>query len=173
MKQIRNKKGFTLIELMVAMAILAIIVPIIVSVSVSGFDILNLSSDRAYVQQDARLKSDFIVNELRKVKSIDTAPSFTGSYYALTLKTNGSQRNLVKQWITDGSVTKEQVIGNSDTVSLLFLPTTSVGIISGSLETARNDETYSLQYSVLLENIRTVVSLPAEGTSTLYYQKYE
>ncbi|MGI6168750.1 MAG: PilW family protein [Christensenellales bacterium] len=169
----QNKKGLTLIELMVALAILAIIVPIIVSVSVSGFNVLTLSSDRAYIQQDARLKSNFVVNELRNVKAVDTSPSFAGSYYALTLKSNGTQHYLAKQWLTDGAVDREQIIGAGDTIDISFFPTDSAGLIDGTVESARNGETYTLHYSILLENIHDVVSLPSQGTSILYYSKYE
>lgn len=72
-KTFNNKKGMTLIELLLAIVIAAIIFGVAFSLQFFGLQSFNIGTSRAYIQQDARLADEIIRRELRN------ATSFSGS----------------------------------------------------------------------------------------------
>ncbi|MGM0438436.1 MAG: pilus assembly FimT family protein [Bacillota bacterium] len=69
-----RNKGFTLVELLVVIAVAGLLLAVVLSVLLSGFENFGLGSDRADRQSDIRLVESIIHNDLRNAMcvSIDT-----------------------------------------------------------------------------------------------------
>lgn len=60
-----NNKGFTLIEILVAIAILGVVSAAILGFLVNSFDFFNQASDKVEVQRDLRPVSKYITTQIR------------------------------------------------------------------------------------------------------------
>lgn len=173
-----GNKGFSLIEMLVTLALLGIILLAAFSIYISGNRIFNKSVDQKYVQQDVRLAADYISREIRNSKVIspleNDVKSSNNKYYALTLKTIGSEKFLVKQTmaVTGGSTTiTEERIGSS-LDSIVFFPSSVKGKLRVKISNNKKGQIYNLDYEVQLLNIN-FVNISDTGAETIYYAKHE
>jgi len=173
-RRILNKRGVTLVELILTLALAAIVIPLIYSILVFGIRTFNLSSDQTSLQQGTRAQADYIVREIRRAKDISSSPDkFEGQpYYSFLLRTEGGIKSLVQQRWEGGLVTKEKVVG-SDLDNLWFLPHEKSGILGLKIENKLSKQDYSLEVEVLLDNIKEKINIPGEGITAIYYTKYD
>jgi prepilin-type N-terminal cleavage/methylation domain-containing protein len=91
-----RKKGITLVELIVVIALLGIVITIAGQFFTFNLNIFNKGNDLANVQFDVRMASDFLTTELRNVMAISDV-DFSGSLIVNTtnIKTKYPSVNLV------------------------------------------------------------------------------
>ena len=66
----KYNNGFTLVELLVVIAVAGLLLTVVLSLLLSGFENFNLGTDRAESQNDVRLVENIVHNELRNARSI-------------------------------------------------------------------------------------------------------
>ncbi len=69
----KNNNGFTLVELLVVIAVSGILLTAVYFLLISGFNNFYLGTDRAKIQSDIRLVENILNNELRNVECIEIA----------------------------------------------------------------------------------------------------
>ena len=149
MKTITNeKKGFTLVELIVSMAILGIILSVIFVVFSYNTRLFQKSDRLSQVQFDVRMASDYLVTELRNTDSISLSDS--------NLQFSIDLNDLQDRYPLVTAITFEVV--NQGTHYLVAYE------ISGNDSTSQNP--YQLDSYILLNNI---TSANVGSGSVLYY----
>lgn len=78
MKHLRDERGFTLLELMMATAVIGLIMAGIFVLQVGGQQAYLFGSNRVETQQNARVALDLMTRELRAATSITTLDGATG-----------------------------------------------------------------------------------------------
>lgn len=80
-----NRKGMTLIEVIVTLAIAGIVIQVLYSIFIAGNKSFEFSQKRGLTQQNVRLATDFIDSELRYIDQLSYEP-FEGEYYSIEIK---------------------------------------------------------------------------------------
>ena len=94
----KKNKGFTLVELLVVIAVAGLLLTVVLSLLLSGFESFGFGSDRAERQSDIRLVESIIHNDLRNamyVKINDLGYLYEGTEknyttYTIKLDDNGA-----------------------------------------------------------------------------------
>src|SRR5690554_5159792 len=85
-----KRKGVTLIELILVIALISIIIPTIYSIFFAGNTSYGFSKNKGFAQQGVRLASDFIASNLKFVTALsDDENDFYTDYYSLKVIQNG------------------------------------------------------------------------------------
>lgn len=177
MKTIKyNNKGVTLIELLIVLAIMGIVFQVIYSIFFIGNKSFNTSKNKGFAQQDVRIASTYIINEIRTAKEISTDPIdiLEGKYYAFTLK-NGK---LCKETFNNDD-SSEQILSLSSNLSKLefnYIEGNRQGIINIIVaaeegQKGKDEQIYEVNFDVLLENIPNYNK--EINQNIIYYLKYE
>lgn len=74
MKRLNNKKGFTLLELIVVIAIIGMVITTIFSLLFIGYDVYGKASDDFQIQSDVRLAMEEINTTVRSSKAVFAVP---------------------------------------------------------------------------------------------------
>ncbi len=168
------KKGVTLIELIVALALFAILIPIIHSVFSVGSKSYVLSKDSGFAQQEVRLTSDVLNSELRYISNLKSSP-LSGEYFSLEIKENDDGTfYLEKREYNDSNVdgiNLKRLYGNFSEIR--FDNSISKGVIKVTLSKTEGTQEYDLEFDIALENNRnlswpTTISSESENR-ILYY----
>lgn len=176
MKKIRYKsKGFTLIELLITLAIMGIVIQLIYSLFFVGNKSFNISKNKGFAQQNARIASTFIIDELRTVEKI-SEEELSGKYYSLSFEDG----KLFRKTYNDAGI--EQEISISNNLSVLNfnydkdekLGVLNVIIEANEGEIEANKQSYSLDVDILLENESAYEGIDKfRKLYTIYYSKYD
>ena len=150
----RRKQGFTLVELIVTLAILVIILGFIFGFLIDNMNRFDRINKLSQVQFDVRMAGDFITSELRNVDEISKSDTAKPNYIDLTLiKSKYPNVKQVKFWLNKES---EKYFVQYE--------------IQGSDEKSKNQ--YQLVSKVLLNNISLTEVIPQENFVTkLYFKK--
>ncbi|WMM26940.1 prepilin-type N-terminal cleavage/methylation domain-containing protein [Tissierella sp. MB52-C2] len=172
----KNNKGLTLIELIITIAIMAIVLQMIYSILFVGNKSFNLGKNKGFIQKDARIVSELITKELRTAKEIRfNEKTIKEEHFSLEAN-NGS---LIKKTYNDSGIENEdkrQTLFTNSLRGIEFNPkdTNPNGIINITIEieeeTNKNSETYSINFNILLENIPTYRENNIQNK--IYYSKY-
>ena len=92
----KKNNGFTLVELLVVIAVAGLLLTVVLSLLLSGFESFGFGSDRAERQSDIRLVESIIHNELRNAMyvkisdlgSLDEDEDSTLTTYTIEFKNN-------------------------------------------------------------------------------------
>jgi type II secretory pathway pseudopilin PulG len=76
-----NKKGITIIELLIAMSLLALLLGMVVGVYLIGANVFSSESSRSDVRQDAFSAMHTVVEKLREAKSITSASNTSVTFW--------------------------------------------------------------------------------------------
>lgn len=148
-----TRKGITLIELLLVIALIGVIIPVVTSIFFVGNKSYSVSKDIGFIQQDLRLASIFTNKELRLTSDIQETAPVGGVYYGLKVYYDDSLKKTtieIKEY-QDGTNTETRKI-NGD-YDLITIGNTNFGLISFSAVSTVNGQNYEITQSILLENM--------------------
>jgi len=166
-----HKKGFTLLELIVAIPIMLIVISLVFSILIFGNKNFKRTNIQMNNQQVVRLVGDYIKKDIRSAKIISydqtivRGQNTNSNYYALIYTGNHLVKQVRKN--SDGTLVSQTTIGDILT-DLSFLTDMNKGMLKYNVTNNANGQNYSVTYEVILDNIITVV-LPSANTPTIYY----
>ena len=76
-RMLRDQRGFTLTELLVVTAVLAIVLGAVILIQQKGQEAYIMGSNRVETQQNARVALDLMTRELRSATAVTAIPSST------------------------------------------------------------------------------------------------
>jgi prepilin-type N-terminal cleavage/methylation domain-containing protein len=164
-----NRRGITLVELLIVLAIFGIVTQTIYSIFFVGNKSYNMSKNKGFIQQDVRIAADFINRELRIVKDIAKDQNvLEEKYYSLSVE----EGKLVKTMF-NGEISEESIplSGTLKGIKFNYVHGDVKGIVTVIIEAEENGEAYSLKFNVLLENLPRYDN-PIDQ-NIIYYSKYE
>lgn len=170
MKRVKKSKGMTLIELIVALAIAAIAYQIIYSIFFAGNTFYVKGKDSGMAQQDARIASIYLFNELKFASRLAESP-LSGRYFAIYAKDNGDgTKSIQKIEYKDENIVSQSnlITGRWTRIELKD----KGGIIEGIILSEVNGEPYyDLPVSIPLENMEyeSGIDLVLSNENKLYY----
>ena len=170
----KKNQGFTIIEMVIGIALLGIMMFLIIPFLFAGNAIFHESTDQSNAQQNVRTIGDFITEELRLAKSISsTEPSSIKPYYQLEIKTDGGEKQLVYKKETDTQTTTTK-IGNpiKDLSFSSFLDPEKKQIIHVMIEQQEGKQQYKIEFDLLIENIDALEGMGSSNTC-IFYTKHE
>lgn len=173
----RSRKGVTLIELILTLAIVGMVLVVVYSVLFAGTTSHSISTSKGFAQQDVRIAADFLTNELRYVSDISDEDYAYSEYYSLRINNEG---NLVKTkhvYQSDDTVVEtvlRTVPGNMDSFNI---SNNASGVIDVDFEqiekTGSREAGFELAISITTENspdMLSNVSVDLVNGDVLYYK---
>ncbi len=168
---IQKRRGLTLIEVVLAVALLVVVSLMVFTFLQFGDRIFNRGEDRFDIQSEVRLASDFISDELRYATSI----SLYSDYHTVVFDNTNYKYLYIDDSGTlmfgkgDGSPCSAHsaTVLDPDLLYTIepYINKTSVNfVISGTIK----DETYEVTTSVFLNNIKQ--ALPAATGQVIEYK---
>jgi len=158
MKNKHNNRGMTLIEVLLSIAIFAIVLQVGYSMFFSGNKSFIIGSNRGHAQQDARIVAEHLNKELR-YSSILSDSNLTGRYFSIEIVENEDGTNTLNKTEYDTGAIKEEKRLVNGTWDIIQLKKTN-RIIEAKIVIEENNNTiYSLPLSIPLENINNASSL--------------
>ena len=155
----KSNLGFTLIELIVTLAIAAMVIPIGYSLLFVGNGMFNVSTGKGLSQQNVRLLADFTKNELQYVTRIsDDASDFHTRYYSIEY--NDTLNQFIKRYyvFNDATISVDESIvqtinGDWDVLSISNLTAGVLNVNVGHEEIIGNKASrFDLPFNVNLVN---------------------
>lgn len=155
----KSNLGFTLIELIVTLAIAAMVIPIGYSLLFVGNGMFNVSAGKGLSQQNVRLLADFTKNELQYVTRIsDDASDFHTRYYSVEY--NDTLNQFIKRYyvFNDATMSVDESIvqtinGDWDVLSISNLTAGVLNVSVGHEEIIGNKASrFDLPFNVNLVN---------------------
>lgn len=167
-----NNKGFTLVELLITLAIMGIVIQLIYSLFFVGNKSFNISKNKGFAQQDVRIASIFLIDELRTVEKISNI-GLTGKYYSLRLE-NGKIFRKVHNG--DGSEPDLYISNNIDNINFKYTKEIKMEIINIFIEAKegelkRDEQSKEIDFNILLENSPNYDKVIDQAI--IYYSKYD
>jgi prepilin-type N-terminal cleavage/methylation domain-containing protein len=164
MKNMQSRKGFTLVELIVAVAFTAVIITAACSMLYLGANSFKISTANAFNQQKAVLAETYLQKYASTAYTLSSANAGTDGGIIFTL--TGSTLNISKQTVTDGAKTVGPV-ASIDGIGQIGLK-----IENGSLNYTimSSDTTYTLRGGIVMNNFKggAVGNLTGNNTIVLF-----
>lgn len=173
----RRNKGITLVEVIVTLAIIAIVIPLVYSVFFAGAKSYSFSTNKGFAQQDLRFTADILTKELRFATDVSDEGLNTREYYSLRIDDEG---NLVKtkhlyqddDTIVDTIITT--IPGNWHSINIV---NNNLGVINIELEqieqSGYKEAGFDLTMAISTENSPSMLSnlsFELVNGDILYYQ---
>ena len=122
MNKKNNKKGFTLAELLIVVAIIAVLVAIAIPIFTTQLEKSREATDQANVRSAyADVMANYLTNADKgysmKVKARQTQPSWQGPKGAITTQVDGSEKEISYAAKTSGSYNVKITKSGSVTIS--------------------------------------------------------
>lgn len=181
MKYKTNRKGVTLIELLLALGLIGILTQIVFSIYFVSNDSFTISTNKGFSQKSVRLASDFIVSELKFADSIILQEDFDinnmfSSYYKLELEgdDDGTYNLIRTKYNKDGTESSKKLInGKWDNVRLVNSTPGSIDLIINQSEgSSKTRSGFELESEVRLINsplFSNNMDIVLDGSTVLYY----
>lgn len=99
-RMLRDQRGFTLTELLVVTAVLAVVLGAVILIQQKGQEAYIMGSNRVETQQNARVALDLMTRELRSATAVTAIPSGTNMTFT---DQNGVS---VQYQVTSGNLTR-------------------------------------------------------------------
>jgi uncharacterized repeat protein (TIGR02543 family)/prepilin-type N-terminal cleavage/methylation domain-containing protein len=174
---VKNKKGITLIEVILTLAILAIVIPVVYSVFFAGVTSYSFSTNKGFAQQDLRRTADYLTNELRFVTDINDEALNSGEYFSLQVNGNGDLIKTKHVLQVDGTILKSIMNTFPGNWSSIHIKNDISGVINIGLRQVENtgmkDAGYELSQSISTENSANMLNnldVDLVQGDILYYQ---
>lgn len=173
----RFRKGITLVELILTLALVALVIPVVFSVFFTGSTSHSVSTNKGFAQQDIRIAADFLTDELRFITDISDVDYESGEFYSLRINNEG---NLVKTkhvYQNDDSVVLtviRSIPGNWDLINITNSESGRIDVKFEQIEkTGFKDAGFELEMIITTENspnMTSNVDLDLVDGDILYYQ---
>lgn len=173
----KNNKGVTLIELIVTMAIFAIIIQVIYSFYFVGNKSFEVSKNIGFAQQDVRLGTEILNAELRYADNIDIN-NLTGKYYSLEILSNGDGTYYLekKEYTeTDGTIVEDNIKTINGSWKEIIINNNESGIINTTIEQYEDKQKYKIDFDIVLENsnsLNTGIEISSFGSDKIIYYSF-
>ena len=164
-----NDKGVTLIELIIVIGLLVVVLAVLYNIFMVSQKSFQIGIDKSIVQQDARVCSNKITDELKLAKTVSlTEP--TGEYYRISLKPNGTTvyKSVIITKYSEG-VAAEQEFGSYIQSITFTTKTTNSKVVQFDMVVTTGKQTIPINSSVQL--INTTADLTT-SSSQVFYTKY-
>ena len=148
-KRLDFKSGFTLIELIVIIAIMGIVIAMAYSIGDFGNRSFNNGSVKSDIQSDTRLAANYITKELRYSSNAEILPSFpitpvTSKKYIYV------ENGILKQYY-NGIITK--IIGDTSKNIIATFQIQNSKTVNFNIQETFKNQTFKLNSTILLLNI--------------------
>lgn len=166
---IKDKMGFTLLELIVVIAILSIVILAISSLHMFGIRFFNNGASQVDVQSEVRLVNEFIISELRYAKDVtlDTPTSAVINNYNM-IQYDSMSKSIKYKSAGGTLIDKTRVLiettGNMFNVSNVSTPCMLSFDMDGSYKKAQ----FNLSNEFELQNVKKIVG--TTSGNTIYYK---
>jgi len=159
-----QKRGFTLVEAIVTVALMAIVVAAIFSFFFFQTNTFSRGSDRSEIQSEIRLASDFISKELRYATDVSiSAPADPSQYNRIYIANN----KLMYQPAGGPEVEKSSAIFDPTDFTVNLSGSIDIFTATFSLNGTKNKSEYNIDSSVNLKNVTT---LTISDGNQIYYK---
>ena len=161
LKFIKNKKGFTIIEIAVALTVLAVIILAVYTLLISGYNSVKQGSKKINIRQNIRTVEKLLNKELRNATCIEFGVNNNcgDNPFTFTLDTDNNDTYYLRQ---NGNVITDKIFTD------INIEIISNNILNFTLELKNTDNNYKIR--ILLNNY----SFESNNTydfknNTLYY----
>lgn len=168
MKRITNQNGLTVMELLIAIAIIGVVFTLVASFFKVSVEVYDEGHRQTEEQHAVRLATDFVTRELRNattIEIIDTAPD-SGSPEEFYIYV--SNNNKLVKYVTDTDTETTYTIGDLDDVAYNFAVSGSFLTVEFSSRVEASDPAFELETEVLLNNVSNA---PDDSGKYLGYSK--
>lgn len=180
-KKLNNNRGVTLVELLVALALITITLAVVTNIFVVGNKTFVTGVDKSTVQQDGRFTSDRIADELKFAKEIKASAAeigdkTTNGYYRMRLVDNpdltGTEKVLEIQKFdsTDTEVPNTMQKVGRYLVNIKYTAPTGSKIVKYDIDVTTGEQDFTINSSVKSMNIDTI-NIGTDITE-IYYTLY-
>lgn len=163
-------KGITLIELIVALALLSIVFSVIFSFNIFGVRVFGKGDTLSGIQYDVRMASDFIFSEVRNSSEVFlSVPAVPDDYNKIYIEDN----KIKYKPAGSPSVDKTNAIIKNPNTDVLFslVKNGSSYMLEFTIFGTDDGNAFSLSTDVLLNNIRSATLITNQHA--IYYKKVE
>lgn len=171
-----TEKGFTLIEVIITIALMSIVIQIVYAIFFVGIKSYDTGKNMGFAQQEVRLAADIINSELRYINDLKTTP-LVGKYYSLEIKNNGDETFYLEKKQYDEMNPEGKIVriinGKYSKISLDNSITS--GVINATLEQFEEENKYNINFEVTLENNRTLswyIPISSDDVNTVFYYSF-
>ena len=162
----KNQKGFTLVELIVALAIIALIMGVMSSAFIAATKTFEKGLDQYDLQANIRLASDFIIGEVRNASEISlTRPDSPNNYNKIFFKNN------MVSYKPAGSARIDltpAIIDRRQNITFSLTQSGSQYMLEITIKAMQDDSDYSITTQVLLNNVTEAT--PLNNKHVLFYR---
>jgi len=156
-----NNKGFTLIELMITIAILAVVITVVSSFLLFGYRTYGGGTTQFDVQSDIRTTIDFIINETRNTNevyiiNVADVPNTNDGYKYVYLESNAIMYKAASTGFS--AISKSAAIINNTTPVFEIKSSSGSFLLSINLSGASKGKIYSSDSDVLFKNVKTAIT---------------
>jgi prepilin-type N-terminal cleavage/methylation domain-containing protein len=185
----KRREGFTLLEVILVIALIGIIIPAIYSIFSTGNTSYGISKNRGFAQQDVRLASDFIASNLKYVTALsDDENEFYTDYYSLKIIQNSDKDVLAlihnvrddkgTETLEDDTIDQEiikQISGVWDSILISYtkedkIISSTVSKTEGSGNTSSRFELPIDTQSINSSNLSTNISVELYDGEAVYFR---
>lgn len=167
-----KRKGISLIELVLTVALLGIVIQVVYSVFFVGSTSYSVSTNKGFSQQDVRIAADFITKELKTATEVGVNLENKNGFYSLEVEAAGDRNNLVKYYnqlddkgttdTTDDEIVKTKISSFSGNWQKIELSNSYSGIILATISqeegTGKGKSDYNIDFNIDLVNNPTEVN---------------
>lgn len=166
----RKRKGITLIELILTVALIAIVIQVAYSLLFVGTTSYSISTNKGFAQQDIRYTADFLEQELRYINDLSDTEYLSNEYFSLKINDEGQlvkskhvyNENGTPLDLTDDTVDVVVEKTISDNWKVFSLKNTTSGVIEIVLNqderVGYKESGYSLTFPIFTENALDMLS---------------
>lgn len=146
-----NKKGFTLLEILIVIALAGLILTAAFNVFSSGFNSFFIVEDKANIQRNLRFLDNYVSRNIRNAENISIEDSFTSTTLSAGEKIIGIEDSILKYKEKGGST--RNLVDLSKAPNIKFKSEESTGLPGSLIILINGSEEFS---EIILNNFETV-----------------
>lgn len=173
MKIAHNNKGYTLIEAIIVIAIIVLILAVVFNIFFVSRDTFETGVSKSIIQQDIRISSSAIIDELKFAKEVSASPISGEKYYKLVLQPSAetSYNSLsIESYDDSGNLLTQRELGDYIQSLSFKTTTTDSNLVRFTVIANSGEDNMEVNSSVILNNTTTDLTT---ATSVVYYSKYD